>query len=126
MIIALLTTAAAVPDAPAAPVLNGAASTTRSLTFGYANPTLDHNAQITGFVLKLTNVDTGLEEADLQEAIKWYRQSVEKGDGYAPALYNLGLMQAYGRGLNQDFSRALLLFQVKSSLVHSHVKSDSL
>ena len=54
----------------------------------------------------------GVDEADLQEAIKWYRQSVEKGNGYAPALYNLGLMQAYGRGLNQDFSRALLLFQV--------------
>lgn len=62
--VTILTAAAAVPDAPAAPTLEGSA-TTRSITFRYANPTLDHNSQISSFVLTLTNVDTGVVESPL-------------------------------------------------------------
>ena len=52
----IFTTAASVPDAPAAPTAAGTLRT-REITFAIANPTLDHNSQITSFILYVENVD---------------------------------------------------------------------
>ena len=42
----------------AAPVIETASRMTRSLTFGFVNPTLDHNSQIGGFVLREPRAST--------------------------------------------------------------------
>ena len=51
----------------------------------------------------------GLEAPDLGEAVASYKVAGSKG--HAAGRFHLGLAYAYGRGLNQDWPRALLVFQ---------------
>jgi TPR repeat protein len=44
-----------------------------------------------------------------RQAIKWHTLAASKG--VAASHYHLGLMKAYGRGFNQDFSGAVIHFQ---------------
>jgi TPR repeat protein len=44
-----------------------------------------------------------------RQAIKWHTLAASRG--VAASHYHLGLMKAYGRGFNQDFSGAVIHFQ---------------
>ncbi|KAJ1452616.1 hypothetical protein M885DRAFT_526171 [Pelagophyceae sp. CCMP2097] len=51
----------------------------------------------------------GSVEANLTAAVEWYTKSHRAG--HVTSAFHLGLMHAYGRGVNQDHARGMLLFQ---------------
>lgn len=55
----------------------------------------------------------GINGANYSSAASWYARAccTRKDQHHSDAAYKLGLMHAYGRGFNQDFGRALNLFQ---------------
>ena len=48
-------------------------------------------------------------EQNIEEAIKYYKMAVEKGD--IDAMYNLGSMYQYGDGVEQNYEEAIELYQ---------------
>ncbi len=50
---------------------------------------------------------------DCAEAVRWYGEAAEQG--HARAQFNLGLMNALGRGVPQDYVRAYMWLNLASS-----------
>jgi len=52
-------------------------------------------------------------EGDFPEARRWYEKASARG--HTEATFHLGLLRAYGRGCDQDLTRAAILFQKAAS-----------
>jgi hypothetical protein len=75
-----------------------------------------HTAESNGLNLRIHNIQLDL----CRQAIRWHTLAASRG--VAASHYHLGLMKAYGRGFNQDFSGAVIHFQQVHILACSAVQ----